>query len=182
MNTTIYKTGPEVWWEQNCKRDCGLECMSAADLQKMPDFGQDPSLPSFLREDRVLYEALEMIADREQEDYRLDEVRKCDLAYGYWECKDGRVVAFNRSYQPLWSKLPGGRWEPANRDEWVDNIRHDRRGEEAGRMFYGDLTPTRLKIGKARRGMIEIGLLAEWEAEDALAADDRRQRQWRAAS
>jgi hypothetical protein len=41
------------------------------------------------------------------------------LPYGMWTCADGREVLFNRSYQPLWQRRPGGRIEAADPCEYV---------------------------------------------------------------
>ena len=34
--------------------------------------------------------------------------------YGVWSCKDGRQVAFNRDYVPLWERYPGQPAKPAS--------------------------------------------------------------------
>lgn len=57
-----------------------------------------------------------------------------NLPYGRWTCASGRIVLFNRFYEPIWDKQPGGDWTPANPAEWVT---------EAGSQewFYDDATP-----------------------------------------
>jgi hypothetical protein len=97
-----------------------------------------------------------------------DKIRHHDLVYGYWRCKDGRLVAFNRPYSPIWSKRLGEDWKPANRDEWIDNIRLDKSGEEAGRMFYDDWTPRHLKLEKALKGMVHLGIISKEQAAPIL--------------
>lgn len=44
------------------------------------------------------------------------------LPYGLWLCRDGRVVLFNRRYQPIWQRDPQGRVSRADPDEWVKHI------------------------------------------------------------
>ena|SRR5215469_14611719 len=70
--------------------------------------------------------------------------RRNDLPYGIWICPDGRMVLFNRFYEPIWQRYPGRNPEPADPYEWVqwkdqkwlydDNVRDKQktaRGEAA---------------------------------------------------
>lgn len=44
-----------------------------------------------------------------------------DLPYGVWTCADGRVVLFNRFYEPIWERSPGqGAFaaDPSERVKW----------------------------------------------------------------
>jgi hypothetical protein len=46
-----------------------------------------------------------------------------ELPYGVWTCADGTEVLFNRRYQPIWRRTPGGAVKPTKRDErikWTD--------------------------------------------------------------
>jgi hypothetical protein len=88
-------------------------------------------------------------------------IRRRDLAYGTWLCKGGRVVAFNRGYHPVWSRHPGGEWAPADRNEWVENIKRSPCGDEAGMMFYTDFNCEASKLRKALRGMVKLSILRE---------------------
>jgi hypothetical protein len=45
-----------------------------------------------------------------------------ELPYGVWTCADGTEVLFNRRYQPIWRRTPGGAVKPTKRDEWIDRI------------------------------------------------------------
>lgn len=42
-----------------------------------------------------------------------------DLPYGKWTCVDGREVLFNRCYEPIWQRKPGGDPAPADPTEWI---------------------------------------------------------------
>jgi hypothetical protein len=65
------------------------------------------------------------------------EWRNAQLPYGLWRCEDGRVVLFNRHYQPIYERLPGGIVQHANRYEWVAFVQQE--------FIYDDGTP----IGKS---------------------------------
>jgi hypothetical protein len=59
------------------------------------------------------------------EDYRLATKlarMRQELPYGVWTCADGTEVLFNRRYQPIWRRTPGGAVKPTKRDEWIDRI------------------------------------------------------------
>jgi hypothetical protein len=45
------------------------------------------------------------------------------LPYGRYIASDGREILFNRSYRPIWERLPDGKVQRANSNEWVDWIR-----------------------------------------------------------
>ena len=44
---------------------------------------------------------------------------RCWLPYGKWICADGREVLFNRFYEPIWERPPGGSARRADPEEWV---------------------------------------------------------------
>jgi hypothetical protein len=45
--------------------------------------------------------------------------RRNDLPYGLWVCGDGREVLYNRGYEPIWQRLPGGTPTMVDPREWV---------------------------------------------------------------
>jgi hypothetical protein len=47
------------------------------------------------------------------------------LAYGKWTSADGRQVLFNRDYKPIWHRLPDGRVEPTDPEEWVPHVKEE---------------------------------------------------------
>jgi hypothetical protein len=42
--------------------------------------------------------------------------------YGLWTCADGRQILFDRSYAPLWQRLPDDEVASADPYEWVAHI------------------------------------------------------------
>jgi hypothetical protein len=54
-----------------------------------------------------------------------------DAAYGVWTCADGREVVFNRFYEPIVERRPGGAVCEADGTEWVPDI-------VRSRWFYND--------------------------------------------
>jgi hypothetical protein len=42
------------------------------------------------------------------------------LPYGIWRCANGREVLFDRSYRPLYQRLPNGKVKDADPGEWVE--------------------------------------------------------------
>jgi len=55
------------------------------------------------------------------------------LPYGKWICADGREVLFNRDFQPLWERLPGGISRAAARDARCESVKETR--------LFGDGNP-----------------------------------------
>ena len=45
--------------------------------------------------------------------------------YGMWTTGSGRQLIFDRSYTPLWERLPDGTCRAADPYEWVENIVRD---------------------------------------------------------
>jgi hypothetical protein len=45
------------------------------------------------------------------------------LPYGRYVASDGREILFNRSYHPIWERLPDGTVQRADPGEWIDWIR-----------------------------------------------------------
>jgi hypothetical protein len=45
------------------------------------------------------------------------------LPYGRYIASDGREILFNRSYRPIWERLPDGKVQRADSNEWIDWIR-----------------------------------------------------------
>lgn len=78
------------------------------------------------------------------------------LPYGWWECQDGRLVVFDRCYDPIAEKYPGRHAQlidPHNWIKWVDQT-----------WLYTDKTPEYLKNRRARN------MLKSWDIyEIALA-------------
>ena len=57
--------------------------------------------------------ALEEILPFLTRDYELGRIaRERLLVYGVWGLEDGSEVAFNRHFQPIWARDPGGPWRP----------------------------------------------------------------------
>ena len=73
-----------------------------------------------------------------------------DLPYGAWTCGDGRVVFFNRWYEPLVERLGGGEVREADPDEWVAWV-----GQE---WFYDDGHTEAEKVARARGALARLGL------------------------
>lgn len=69
--------------------------------------------------------------------------RMHDLPYGIWTCEDGREVLFNRFYEPILQRRPGGPVEPATPGEWVRWKRQS--------WFYDD--GTKDKVGAAEAAL-----------------------------
>src|SRR5690242_3214393 len=58
--------------------------------------------------------------------------RQGELPYGVWLCEDGRVVLFNRRYEPIYERpAEGGPVRPADRTEWICARKYRR-------YFYGN--------------------------------------------
>jgi hypothetical protein len=94
------------------------------------------------------------------------EIRWAMLPYGIWECADGRKVAFNRRYRPIWQRDPAGTVSAADPSEFVVwcNEYH----------FYDDGTR-----GKAQRAISAFetftGKCWDWNsAKEAFRNLDRR--------
>lgn len=78
------------------------------------------------------------------------------LPYGKWTCANGREVLFNRSYEPLFSRI-NGVVSKANRREWVEGIvRHEH--------YYDDFRSPRHNV-RTRR--VCRNVLAEWGIDPA---------------
>jgi hypothetical protein len=70
------------------------------------------------------------------------------LPYGRWIARDGRVIIFNRGYQPIWERLPNGEILRANGGEWIDwvdqgwfglgSVRYEKSAREAYRKVFQD--------------------------------------------
>jgi hypothetical protein len=70
------------------------------------------------------------------------------LPYGRWIARDGRVIIFNRGYQPIWERLPNGEIQRANGGEWIDwvdqgwfglgSMRYEKSAREAYRKVLRD--------------------------------------------
>ena len=100
---------------------------------------------------------------RECYDRPKDHLLRCWLPYGIWCCGDGREVLFNRFYEPVWQRSPGGETSRADPYEWVHWRRQD--------YFYDDgnlpwRTPATL--GRCLRILKAFG--ASWEPIAHLAA------------
>lgn len=68
------------------------------------------------------------------------------LPYGAWRCRDGREVLFNRFYQPIWQRRPGGPVEEADLNQWISGIVSERH-------YYTDATADKERA--ARRALRE---------------------------
>ncbi len=62
---------------------------------------------------------------------RIAEMKRT-LPYGFWTCKDGRKVLFNRGYRPLLQRI-GNAVTPADPEERVDFEKQE--------WFYTDANP-----------------------------------------
>jgi hypothetical protein len=70
------------------------------------------------------------------------------LPYGRYIASDGREILFNRSYRPIWERLPDGTVQRANSNEWVDwiqqgwfgcgSMRYEKSAREAYRKVLRD--------------------------------------------
>jgi hypothetical protein len=70
------------------------------------------------------------------------------LPYGRYIASDGREILFNRSYRPIWERLPDGIVQRANSNEWVDwvaqgwfgcgSMRYEKSAREAYRKVLRD--------------------------------------------
>jgi hypothetical protein len=70
------------------------------------------------------------------------------LPYGRYVASDGREILFNRSYRPIWERLPDGTVQRANPHEWVDwteqgwfgcgSMRYEKSAREAYRKVLRD--------------------------------------------
>lgn len=72
---------------------------------------------------------------RSKEKQKLEYYRE-ELPYGIWTCEGGRLVLFNRHYQPIWEKLPDGTVRHMPEHTYIDWLRQD--------YFYNDSNPPRL--------------------------------------
>jgi hypothetical protein len=55
-----------------------------------------------------------------------DNLLRFNWPYGRWVCCDGRVVLFNRKYQPIIERRTNGGWQQSGDPfEWVRNIEHE---------------------------------------------------------
>jgi hypothetical protein len=70
-----------------------------------------------------------------------------DLPYGRWRCEDGRVVLFNRFYEPILESRPGEALKPADPTEWVPWVEQE--------WFYGDVDNEKQKRRKAEAALAE---------------------------
>jgi hypothetical protein len=83
--------------------------------------------------------------------------RRNNLPYGRWTCADGRVVWFNRFYEPIYQRRPGEALTEADASEWVSFVKQEwAYGDGAG---YGE--PEKRRKAKAA--------LTEAMAQDAAA-------------
>lgn len=77
-----------------------------------------------------------------------------DLPYGMWSCESGRVVLFNRFYEPIIHKLGSDcTWVPADASEWVTEA-----GDQV--WFYGDEDSEAQKRQKAHAALIQLGVVS----------------------
>jgi hypothetical protein len=68
-----------------------------------------------------------------------------NLPYGRWTCADGRVVLFNRFYEPIYQRYPGGPLRDTDPAEWVPYTQQE--------WFYGDEDPEPAKRRKANAAL-----------------------------
>jgi hypothetical protein len=87
------------------------------------------------------------------------DLRCRELVYGLWVTGTGRVVAFNRYYNPIWQRqMPDGEWERADRTarggrgEWVEDIVREM-------WFYIDIHREQVKVDRALDIMVRLGIL-----------------------
>jgi hypothetical protein len=70
------------------------------------------------------------------------------LPYGRYIASDGREILFNRSYRPIWERLPNGVVRRADSNEWIDwicqgwfgcgSMRYEKSAREAYRKVLRD--------------------------------------------
>jgi len=75
-----------------------------------------------------------------------------DFPYGVWYCAGGRIVLFNRFYEPIYQKINGGPVELADAKEWVVGV-------EKQYWFYDDgfTEAKRRRVAKEALGAFERG-------------------------
>lgn len=76
--------------------------------------------------------------------------RNVFMPYGEWTCSSGRLVLFNRFYEPIWSRW-NGLTTPADPREWV-------KGLAVQRWFYSEQDSERQKTEKAKAALQAWGL------------------------
>ena len=82
---------------------------------------------------------------------------RCELMpYGYWNLKDGREVAFNRRYAPLYEREPDKTWQPVAGKPYYAEI-------GATEFFYKDGHTEVEKRQRSVAGMARLGLLPATE-------------------
>jgi hypothetical protein len=71
--------------------------------------------------------------------------RRNNLPYGRWTCADGRVVLFNRFYEPIYQRSPGAPLRDTDPAEWVHYTQQE--------WFYDDADPEPAKRRKAKAAL-----------------------------
>lgn len=93
--------------------------------------------------------------------------------YGFWLAADGREVLFNRRYQPILERRPGGKGTAANPNEWVPWIRQTWFYTDADVQYAKTFSRCISALSKFRDGMPIPPAWAEDPDVLALAADIR---------